>query len=87
MSFFKKLKSQYEIWKINKYTRRRNAMTPDFEQRDPDFYKQNYVNGVYLNTTNNESFHRKSGSISKRHSKPQKIETLSIVICRKRIWK
>ncbi|CAG8514695.1 20542_t:CDS:2 [Dentiscutata erythropus] len=67
MSFFKKIKSQYEIWKINKYTRRRNAMTPDFEQKDPEFYKQNYVNGVYLNTTNNEPFRKNSGNDDSRH--------------------
>ncbi|CAG8498154.1 8598_t:CDS:2 [Paraglomus brasilianum] len=50
MSFIKKLKNQYEVWKITKYTRRRSAMTPEFEQKDTGFYEKNYVNGVYLHT-------------------------------------
>jgi len=55
MSFIKKIKSQYEMWKITKYTRRRSAMSPDFEQKDSEYYRQNYVNGVYLDVTHQAS--------------------------------
>ncbi|CAB4389533.1 unnamed protein product [Rhizophagus irregularis] len=43
------------MWKVTKYTKRRSTMTPEFEQKDPDFYKQNYVNGVYLNYASPDS--------------------------------
>ncbi|CAG8498650.1 14362_t:CDS:2 [Funneliformis caledonium] len=70
MSLIKKIKSQYEMWKVTKYTRRRSAMTPDFEQKDPDFYKQNYVNGVYLNYASPEQ------PIPKRNSSNASFETM-----------
>ncbi|CAG8506796.1 7939_t:CDS:2 [Ambispora leptoticha] len=50
MSFIKKIKSQYEMWKINKYTRRRSAMTANFAQKDTEFYRHHYVDGVYSST-------------------------------------
>ncbi|GBC19700.2 C-5 sterol desaturase [Rhizophagus irregularis DAOM 181602=DAOM 197198] len=46
-------------------------MTPEFEQKDPDFYKQNYVNGVYLNYASPDSptsSKRDSRGSVKRHS-------------------
>ncbi|RUS27499.1 hypothetical protein BC938DRAFT_483151 [Jimgerdemannia flammicorona] len=49
MGLLDKLKSQYEVWKIEKYTKRRSAMTPEFEQRDAEYYRTNYQNGVYVN--------------------------------------
>ncbi|EXX69976.1 hypothetical protein RhiirA1_419116 [Rhizophagus irregularis] len=76
MSIIKKIKSQYEMWKVTKYTKRRSTMTPEFEQKDPDFYKQNYVNGVYLNYASPDSptsSKRDSRGSVKRHSKSQKI--------------
>lgn len=79
MSIIKKIKSQFEMWKVTKYTRRRYTMTPEFERKDPEFYKQNYVNGVYLNYACPESpssskrNSRSSASYVKRHSKSQKI--------------
>ncbi|CAG8517940.1 18232_t:CDS:2, partial [Acaulospora morrowiae] len=73
MPFLGKIKSQYEMWKINKYTRRRSTLAKDFEQRDPDFYKQNYVNGVYLNTIpNQESYNKNSRSFAKKPRKVRK---------------
>ncbi|CAG8521001.1 6056_t:CDS:2 [Funneliformis mosseae] len=45
-------------------------MTPDFEQKDPDFYKQNYVNGVYLNYASPEQ------PIPKRNSSNASFETM-----------
>ncbi|GBB90928.1 hypothetical protein RclHR1_01800013 [Rhizophagus clarus] len=80
MSIIKKIKSQYEMWKVTKYTKRRSTMTPEFEQKDPDFYKQNYVNGVYLNyaspdspTSSKRDSSKSNASYVKRHSKSQKI--------------
>ncbi|KAI8988731.1 hypothetical protein BDB01DRAFT_782969 [Pilobolus umbonatus] len=48
MGLIEKLKSNVEIWKIEKYTKRRPVTTPDFEQKDKEFYRQNYKDGVYL---------------------------------------
>ena len=77
MSLIKKIKSQYEMWKVTKYTRRRSTMTPEFERKDPDFYKQNYVNGVYLNYASPDSPSKRDSRVSasyvKRHSKTQKV--------------
>jgi len=42
-----KLMRNYEIWKIGKYTKRRAALTPEFEQRDKEFYDSNYKDGIY----------------------------------------
>ncbi|CAG8466653.1 10824_t:CDS:10 [Acaulospora colombiana] len=73
MPLLGKIKSQYEMWKINKYTRRRSTLTQDFEQKDLDFYKQNYVNGVYLNTApDSEDFKRSSMSFGKKPGKNRK---------------
>ena len=66
------------MWKVTKYTRRRSALTSDFEQKDPDFYKQNYSNGVYLNYASPElsisSKRNSRGSVSfvKKNSKSPK---------------
>ncbi|CAI2167269.1 1868_t:CDS:2 [Funneliformis geosporum] len=90
MSLIKKIKSQYEMWKVTKYTRRRSAMTPDFEQKDPDFYKQNYVNGVYLNyaspeqpipkrNDSNASFVKKNKNHNKHNKSSKMIRIVSMV--------
>ncbi|KAF9579400.1 hypothetical protein BGW38_004352, partial [Lunasporangiospora selenospora] len=47
MGIMDKLMRGYEIWKIGKYTRRRAALTPEFEQRDKEYYDQNYKDGIY----------------------------------------
>ena len=76
MSIVKKIKSQYEMWKVTKYTKRRSTMTPEFERKDPDFYKQNYVNGVYLNYASPDSPKRESrvsANYIKKQNKSQKI--------------
>ncbi|KAF8952395.1 hypothetical protein BGZ52_006377 [Haplosporangium bisporale] len=47
MGLMEKLMRNYEIWKIGKYTKRRAALTPEFEQRDRDYYDSNYKDGIY----------------------------------------
>lgn len=36
------------MWRIEKYTKRRPVTSPDFEQKDREFYRQHYKDGVYL---------------------------------------
>ncbi|KAG0056684.1 hypothetical protein BGZ83_003927 [Gryganskiella cystojenkinii] len=47
MGLMDKLMRNYEIWKIGKYTKRRAALTPEFEQRDKEYYDSNYKDGIY----------------------------------------
>ncbi|CDS10001.1 hypothetical protein LRAMOSA02678 [Lichtheimia ramosa] len=48
MGLMTKLKTQIDLWKLEKYTKRRHVATPDFEQKDRDFYRHYYQDGVYL---------------------------------------
>ncbi|KAG2197258.1 hypothetical protein INT46_001784 [Mucor plumbeus] len=48
MGFIEKIKSSVEMWRIDKYTKRRPVTSPDFEQKDREFYRQYYKDGVYL---------------------------------------
>ncbi|CAG8532216.1 16319_t:CDS:2 [Acaulospora colombiana] len=71
------------MWKISKYTRRRSTITQDFEQKDPDFYKHNYVNGVYLNTAYNpENSTKVSGSFMKKNGKNRRNARCSEILFR-----
>ncbi|KAL4210817.1 hypothetical protein AB4K20DRAFT_1902560 [Rhizopus microsporus] len=47
MGFIEKLRTQYELHQVNKYTRRRETQS-DFEFKNKDYYKANYQNGVYI---------------------------------------
>ncbi|KAF9963480.1 hypothetical protein BGZ65_003034 [Modicella reniformis] len=60
MGLMEKLMRNYEIWKIGKYTKRRAALTPEFEQRDKEYYETNYKDGIY---TQNQA--GDSGSITR----------------------
>ncbi|KAI8096570.1 uncharacterized protein BX664DRAFT_324289 [Halteromyces radiatus] len=44
-----KLKSQIEIWKVEKYTKRRTFL-PEYDSRDTEYYRQHYHDGVYYNS-------------------------------------
>ncbi|OBZ86704.1 hypothetical protein A0J61_05237, partial [Choanephora cucurbitarum] len=61
MGLFDKIKSGVEVWKIEKYTKRRPVNSPNFEQKDREFYRQNYKDGVYL--------HKQAGSDSNSANK------------------
>ncbi|KAJ8651947.1 hypothetical protein O0I10_012467 [Lichtheimia ornata] len=48
-SVIAKVKTQIELWKVGKYTKRRSYL-PEFEPRDKDHYRQSYHDGVYLSS-------------------------------------
>ncbi|KAG0163911.1 hypothetical protein DFQ28_011039 [Apophysomyces sp. BC1034] len=54
MGFVDKIKAQVEMWRIEKYTKRRPVTTPDFEQKDREFYDKHYQNGVYTHQQKDE---------------------------------
>ncbi|KAF9973605.1 hypothetical protein BGZ73_003158 [Actinomortierella ambigua] len=58
MGLVDKIMRNYEIWKINKYTKRRAALTPEFEQRDKEYYEQNYKDGIYTQGPASQSISR-----------------------------
>jgi len=47
MGLIDKIRTQYDLLKVEKYTKRRRSETV-FEERDRDFYRENYRDGVYL---------------------------------------
>ncbi|CAO3689380.1 unnamed protein product [Umbelopsis ramanniana] len=47
MGFIDKIRTQYDLLKVEKYTKRRRSETV-FEERDREFYRENYRDGVYL---------------------------------------
>ncbi|KAG0220854.1 hypothetical protein BGX31_010454 [Mortierella sp. GBA43] len=55
MGLMDKLMRNYEIWKIGKYTKRRAALTPEFEQRDREYYETNYKDGIYTHSQVSDS--------------------------------
>ncbi|KAI9262711.1 hypothetical protein BY458DRAFT_557167 [Sporodiniella umbellata] len=48
MGLIDKIKSNVEVWKVGKYTKRRSAQAQDFVPKDKDFYLQNYKDGEYF---------------------------------------
>ncbi|CDS14417.1 hypothetical protein LRAMOSA06586 [Lichtheimia ramosa] len=48
-SVIAKVKTQIELWKVGKYTKRRSYL-PEYEPRDKDHYRQSYRDGVYLSS-------------------------------------
>ncbi|KAI7904208.1 uncharacterized protein BX663DRAFT_550602 [Cokeromyces recurvatus] len=64
MGLFDKIKSNVEMWKIERYTKRRNVNSPDFEQKDKEFYRQNYKDGVYLHQSPDNSIRTNNNFIS-----------------------
>ncbi|CAO3696927.1 unnamed protein product [Umbelopsis ramanniana] len=75
MGLIDKLKAHIEVWKIEKYTKRRDVNTPDFERKDAEYYRDHYQNGVYLaqrpdgSTRTNSSIGRRSTLIRKKSEK------------------
>ncbi|KAH8553633.1 hypothetical protein BGW37DRAFT_486490 [Umbelopsis sp. PMI_123] len=47
MGLIDKIRAQYDLLKVDKYTRRRRSESV-FEDRDREFYRENYRDGVYL---------------------------------------
>ncbi|KAI7886102.1 hypothetical protein K492DRAFT_190325 [Lichtheimia hyalospora FSU 10163] len=48
-SVIAKVKTQIELWKVGKYTKRRSYI-PEYEPRDKAHYRQSYHDGVYLSS-------------------------------------
>ncbi|OZJ05197.1 hypothetical protein BZG36_02447 [Bifiguratus adelaidae] len=48
MNLLSSIRTQYDLRKVERYTRRRNELAPQFEPKDKAYYERNYVNGVYL---------------------------------------
>ncbi|KAI8338934.1 hypothetical protein BC941DRAFT_512180 [Chlamydoabsidia padenii] len=44
-----KLRSQIDLWKVEKYTKRRTFL-PEYDSRDTEYYKQHYYDGVYYSS-------------------------------------
>jgi hypothetical protein len=61
MGFLDKLRTQYDLHQVNRYTKRREAQS-DFEFKDKDYYRATYRDGVY--TT--DDFSRRSSSSSRK---------------------
>ncbi|KAL1921983.1 uncharacterized protein VTP21DRAFT_10625 [Calcarisporiella thermophila] len=59
MGIKEKIRATYEFFKIEKYTKRRTVLNGEFQSQDPDYYKTNYADGVYVRS--NTSPHRNSG--------------------------
>ncbi|KAI9245965.1 hypothetical protein BY458DRAFT_528315 [Sporodiniella umbellata] len=49
MGFFDKLRSQYDLRQVNRYTKRRETSS-DFDFKDKDYYKAAYRDGTYAST-------------------------------------
>ncbi|CAO3620027.1 unnamed protein product [Mucor hiemalis] len=75
MGFLDKLKTQYDLHQVNRYTKRREAQS-DFEFKDKDYYRATYRDGVYMDSNS-----RRSSSTSSRKSS---IWTFSDIIKKKR---
>lgn len=65
MGLLDKIKTQYDLHQVNRYTKRREAQS-DFEFKNKDYYRQTYRDGVYMTMDNMESptFSRRSSSNS-----------------------
>ncbi|KAI8971047.1 hypothetical protein BDB01DRAFT_812550 [Pilobolus umbonatus] len=48
MGLIDKLKNNYEYYKVDKYTKRRNSQS-QFTSHDSNYYQQVYRNGSYIN--------------------------------------
>lgn len=58
MGFIDKLRTQYDLHQVNRYTKRREEQS-DFDFKDKDYYRATYRDGVYSPT-----FSRRSSSSS-----------------------
>ncbi|KAI9020902.1 hypothetical protein CLU79DRAFT_835904 [Phycomyces nitens] len=64
MGFLDKLRTHYDLQKVEQYTKRREAQSP-FEFHDRDYYQTIYQQGVYLDP---HSSSRRSSSSSSSSS-------------------
>lgn len=84
MGFIDKLRTQYDLHQVNRYTKRREEQS-DFEFKDKDFYRTNYRDGVYSSMENTSpSFSRRSSSSSRKSSVVSWSSTVSDLIKKKK---
>ncbi|ORY99888.1 hypothetical protein BCR43DRAFT_511046 [Syncephalastrum racemosum] len=89
MGLVEMIKNRVELFKIERYTKRRAVNTPDFEQKDREFYKEHYQDGVYLhhhprdanNTAHVLAHHRPSTNGNNRKSMLFRQKSERIVRC------
>ncbi|KAI8979425.1 hypothetical protein BDF20DRAFT_504367 [Mycotypha africana] len=67
MGIVDKLRTQYALHQVHKYTKRRNSQT-DFEPKSKDYYKVHYSDGVYLNMEANYNDNGYSTILASRRS-------------------
>jgi hypothetical protein len=66
MGFLDKLRTQYDLHQVNRYTKRREAQS-DFEFKNKDYYRATYRDGVYLTEQDTSpSSSRRSSSSSRK---------------------
>lgn len=67
MGFLEKLRTQYDLHQVNRYTKRREAQS-DFESKNKDYYRATYRDGVYMTEqdTASPSSSRRSSSSSQK---------------------
>ncbi|KAG2192456.1 hypothetical protein INT46_008893 [Mucor plumbeus] len=51
MNLIEKFKANFDIWKIEKYTKRREFL-PEYKSKDLDYYKEVYCEGTYSGESN-----------------------------------
>ncbi|KAI9473958.1 MAG: hypothetical protein EXX96DRAFT_652682 [Benjaminiella poitrasii] len=74
MGFIDKLRTQYDLHQVNRYTKRREAHS-DFEFKDKDYYRAHYRDGVYTSEDNsmitvnssNPAYGRRLSSLTSRN--------------------
>ncbi|CAO0789836.1 unnamed protein product [Mucor circinelloides] len=74
MNLIEKVKSSIDIWKLEKYTKRR-AFLPEYKSKDLGYYKEVYCDGVYNGIGGNA--HTLQSRIRKRASSILSIKSSS----------
>ncbi|KAI9472229.1 MAG: hypothetical protein EXX96DRAFT_653372 [Benjaminiella poitrasii] len=67
MAIIDKIKSNIDLWKLEKYTKRRSFL-PEYESKDLDYYKAIYHDGVYDTKLEYENY-TKGSAITRKLSK------------------
>ncbi|KAI9251230.1 hypothetical protein BY458DRAFT_523974 [Sporodiniella umbellata] len=68
MGFIEKIKSGVEMWRIEKYTKRRPVLSPDYEQKDKQFYNSHYKDGVYFSREQSTNTFKRTASLLRTRS-------------------
>ncbi|KAL0082102.1 hypothetical protein F4703DRAFT_1917608 [Phycomyces blakesleeanus] len=83
-----KVKSQYAIWKLEKYTKRRSFM-PEYDPKDKEYYNQYYKDGTYHDPANAppltkaQTAAKRSSSLRAIHRAPSLLSQRATTLFRK----